>query len=150
MEYNLINRFKKIRKITRISQTIIANAMNERFGTKYTKSAICNYESGTSTSSIDRQIALLYTIGAEVQILVREPINQKFSYLTSKMEEVDKERLMKYISDVHATTAVEDLECKLYLSNYINNYIQVVPKKKGVTFLFLDKNVNGRHDYQFK
>lgn len=150
MEYKLIDRFKKIRKITRISQSVIADSMNKRFGTKYTKSAICNYESGTSTSSIDRQIALLDTMGAEVHILVKEPVNQKFSCLIAKMEALDREKLMKYISEIHATTNVEDLECRLYLTNYINNYVQVVPKKKGITFLFLDKDVNGRHDYQFK
>lgn len=158
--YGLLNRFKQNRKRARIPQKGVADAMNKRHGTKYTKSAICNYESGNTPASIDRLISLLQCTGAEVEIMVKESINSKFSICIDKMAEDDKIRLMSFIKNLHRESfqrflqsddrTMEDLECCLYLSNYINRWVQVVPKKNGVTFLMLEKEVNGRYDYIYK
>lgn len=143
--------FKKLRKTTRTTQSAVAEKMNILHKTNYKKGAICNYEKKETPATTDRLVDLLSCIGAKVHFLVEEPLNHKFNYFVDKMPQVDRDKLMVYIKTIHKDTKLEDLQMRLFMSNYINQYIDVIASKgKKVTFLFLEKGVNQRFDYEYK
>lgn len=153
----LIQKFKYLRRRCRITQKAVAERMNEVFGTKYTKSGICNYEAGNTPASIDRALALLKCVGAEVTFMIKEPINWKFQHFTAKMPEKDKERLFRYIESNRKIslqkkiqeTDIEEIGKVLFVENYINHFVDVVSKKNGVAFLFLEKDNSGKYEYTY-
>ena len=143
--------FKKLRKITRATQSAVAEKMNILHNTNYKKGAICNYEKKETPATINRLIDLIDSVGGKVYFLVEEPINHKFNYFLEKMPQEDKDKLMVYIKKIHKETKLEDLQMKLFMNNYINQYIDIIASKgRRVTFLFLEKGVNQRFEYDYK
>lgn len=156
----LLLRYKQNRKRAKLSQKQIADAMNKIHGTNYNKSAICNYESSISSASVDRLIDLFNCSGGDVFLLVKESFSWKFSHYISKMEEVDREKLLKLITQfrreslakhLEQGSSMEDLESRFFIENYVNKYVDVVVKKRGLTFLFLEPGIAvAKYEYIFK